>query len=475
MAKRGKNKKKPLTKEEKEKEIKHQARRRSIKEGIFASASFSFGNHYLSPFAIAINMSNSLVAMMSSIGGLLGPLTQLFSSRLIEKYPRKKIVLKAVFWEAIMWLPLIIIGLLFYKGIIVSFLPLVFLLFFALHLIMANISGPAWFSWVGDIVDEEYRGRWFAKRNLINGFVSIILALGAAFFLDFFKQQGLTMYGFMILFGLALICRMLSWRFFKQQHEPKIELKKGYYFSFWSFLLKSTKTNFGKFALYRSTLVFAQSIAAPLFAVYILRNLGFSYTIYMAMVMMSSLFSIFLIDLWGKFADKYGNYRTIMITSFFIPLIPILWTLSKSPLYLIFVPSIVGGLAWSGFNLAAGNFIYDNVSQQRRGLAVSYYNVLWGVGTFLGAGLGAILIKYIPTDLLLEPIIIIFLISGVARMLSVMFWIPKIKEVRKISKFKGKSAFKNIILKQTKPALIEEAHQIMSIKSYIVEGNKKKK
>ena len=78
------------------KKLKHKSRRLSIKEGMFAAASGSVGNTYISPFAIAINASNSLVALLSSISGLLGPLTQMFSSKLIEKYSRKKIILKFI-------------------------------------------------------------------------------------------------------------------------------------------------------------------------------------------------------------------------------------------------------------------------------------------------------------------------------------------------------------------------------------------
>jgi MFS family permease len=187
----------------------------------------------------------------------------------------------------------------------------------------------------------------------------------------------------------------------------------------------------------------------------------------MTIIMASSVFALVFIEIWGKFADKYGNYRTIIITSFLIPAIPILWILSRSPLYLIIVPSIVGGISWSGFNLAAGNFIYDNIGQEKRGLAVSYYNMLWGIGTFLGAGLGAILIKYLPTMFNLEAIVIIFILSGVLRMLVAIIGVHHLTEVRKISKFEGKSAFKNILLKQTKPTLVEEAHQLMSIKKYL--------
>ena len=449
------------------KELKHQARRRSIKEGIFASVKNSFGDYYISPFAIAINMSNSLIVLLSSISGLLGPLSQMFSSRLIEKYSRKKIILRAVFFESLMWFPLIAIAILFYKGILVNTLPFLLLFSFALYIIIANIGSPAWFSWMGDIIDEKYRGRWFSKRNLILGFVSVILAVSASFFLDYFKKNNWTMFGFIILFSLAFLGRLNSWKCFRKQYEPKIKLEKSYYFSFWSFLINAPKNNFGKFTIFKALLNFTCTISSPLLAIYLLRNLNFSYTTYMIIVFSGTVFSLLVLELWGKFADRYGNYKTLCLTCVLIPLIPILWILSSLPIYFILVPSIVSGLSWAGFNLAAGNFIYDNVSQQKRGLAVSYYNLLGGIGIFLGASLGAFLIKFLTTSFV-EPIFLIFIIGSVARMIVVFFLLPKIKEVRKTSRFNGSKSLKNIVFNQVKPTFLEGAHQIMSIKKYII-------
>ena len=76
--------------------LKHKARRESIKEGIFSSASFSMGNRFISPFAIALNASNSLVAMLNSMTGLLGPLSQYFGSKAIEKNSRKKVIVRSL-------------------------------------------------------------------------------------------------------------------------------------------------------------------------------------------------------------------------------------------------------------------------------------------------------------------------------------------------------------------------------------------
>lgn len=450
------------------KKLKHKARRLSIKEGMFANARFSLGNRYIAPFAIAINSSNSIVAMLSSITGMLGPLSQIFGSRLVEKYSRKKILLKTIFFESLMWFPLILIAILFSKGILTQILPLFLLLTFSIYVLFAYLGHPAWFSWMGDIVDDEYRGRWFSKRKLMNSFVAVIIAITASFFLDYLKSQGKTMLGFIVLFFLAFLIRFSCLKIFKKQYEPPIKLKKGDYFSFWDFLINQKKNNFKKFSLFRFTLNIAYSISSPLLAVYLLRTLEFTYTIYMIIIFSGTIFSLVILELWGKFADRFGNYKVLSMTSFTMPLIPILWILFPNPLYLIFIPSLVSAITWAGFHLSEANFIYDNISQQRRGLAVSYHNMLGGIGTFIGAGIGAILIKFLSIDTI-QPIVAIFIFGGAMRFLAVLYWIPKIKEVRKIEKFKGTSSLKDLVIKEGKPTLLEEAHQIMSIKEYLNE------
>jgi len=448
------------------KELKHQSRRYSIKEGIFAHIQGAFGGKYVSPFAIAINSSNSIVALLTAVSGLLGPLAQTLSSRLIEKYPRKKIILKAIFFEFLMWLPFVAIAILFYFNILVNFLPFLVLFSFSLYVIFGNIASPAWFSWMGDIVDEKYRGRWFSKRSLILGFVAGIFAILAAFLLNYFKSKNWTMFGFMILFSLAFITRLISWRILRKQYEPKIKLKKGYYFSFWDFLKKAPKTNFGKFAIFRVLLSFSVSISSSLLAIYLLRNLNFSYVTYMIIIFSASAFSLLVLNLWGVLADNYGNYRILVVTTIFIPIVPILWILSQNPIYMIFVPSLVSGVSWAGFNLAEGNFIYDNVSQQKRGLAVSYYNLLNGIGVFFGATLSAILIKFLTVSFI-EPLFLIYIFGGIIRMIVVFWWIPKMNEIKKTKKFGSSKKFKNILFKQFKSSFAEEAHEIMSIKKYL--------
>ena len=110
--------------------LKKESRKYSTIDGVFATIKYSLGDSYIIPFAVAVNASNSIIALFSSIPGLLGPISQWFSSRLIEKYKRKNIISKAIFFEILMWLPLITLAFLFYKEILTSLIPLLFLIFF---------------------------------------------------------------------------------------------------------------------------------------------------------------------------------------------------------------------------------------------------------------------------------------------------------------------------------------------------------
>jgi MFS family permease len=451
------------------KTLKQKSRDLSIKEGIYASAKGSFGTYYLTPFAIAINSSNSLVAIMSSITGLLGPMSQIFSSRLIEKKSRKKIVTKSTLTESFTWIGFLALGILFSKGIIPNILPILFITLFAIYTALFNAMIPAWFSWTGDIISERYRGRWISKRNLLVGFTSLVLTIGAAFFLQNMKDAGKPMLGFEILFFLAFVMRILCWKIFKKQYEPKmekIEENKKERFSFFDFIIKAPKTNFGKFSLFRFFFSFSVMIANSLISVYLLRYLNLKYPAYIIIVLSATFFTLVVTEMWGKIADKYGNYKVLAITTVLIPIVPILWIINSSIIYLILVPGIVRGIAWAGFKLSEGNFIYDNVSKEKRGVAFSYYNMMMGLGIFFGGLVGAFLIKFLNTNLA-PSITIIFIISSILSMIMVSWWIPKIKEVRKTNQKKNPKAFRKFLLKQIHPTINEEVHQIISIKRYI--------
>ena len=155
--------------------------------------------------------------------------------------------------------------------------------------------------------------------------------------------------------------------------------------------------------------------------------------------MASSISSIIFMPIWGKFSDKYGNLQTIKITGSLITIIPFLWLIvaflvNSKVFFYIFVIEFFAGAVWGGFNLASANFIYDAVTSQRIALCTAYHNVLNGFGIFIGATFGGFISSLDFNFLALTPILFIFLLSGVTRILFYLVFIPYIKEVREVKK-----------------------------------------
>ena len=400
------------------------ARKISIKEGGFASVMSGTGDSFLTPFALALNANNMQIGFLSSISNLLSPLAQLKSSKLMEFYSRKKLVSTFVFIQAFVWLVYILLAFLFFKGRNVSWLVVLVYAFYAL---IGGLAGPAWFSWMGDIVPEKIRGRYLSRRNRICGAIALTTTLLASFFLDFFKTKGFVLLGFSILFAIATLSRLVSVYYFTKQHEPKIIIKKENYFSFFKFIKKAPYNNFGRFVFFVALMNFATAVAGPFFAVYMLKELNFNYIWYSLINIFASIASLISMPLWGKVADKYGSRELLRIGSVLIPFIPVLWLFSSSPLYLMLVPQLISGIGWAAFNLGVNNFTYDSVIREKRAFCVAYLNMVNGILVFLGATLGGFLIQHISIAIM-NKFLFIFLVSGILRLVVSLAVFPKIKQ-----------------------------------------------
>jgi len=282
---------------------------------------------------------------------------------------------------------------------------------------------------MGDLVPEKERGRFFGRRNRIVGVAGILAMLVGGIFLSVFKKSDVLL-GFVTLFIVAMVARLISWRYLTKQYEPKFKYEHEYYFSFSSFVKRMRNNDFGRFTIYVTSMDLMVNLASPFFAVYMLLELNFSYLVIAIITLSASITTVLFMPLWGNFSDKYGNLRSLRICGLLIPAIPVLWLVSPNPVYLIIVQGI-SGIFWAGFNLASINFIYDAVSKQRRGICFAYFGVLDGICIFVGATLGGLFATYVNVGFM-STLLLLFLISGVLRLAVSVIMLPKLREVRKV-------------------------------------------
>jgi len=425
-----------------EEQKREQTKKLSIKEGSFYSIMDGVGLRFISPFALSLGASNNGIGIISSLPNLLGNFAQLLTHRAMNRYSRKKIVFLGVLLQALMWLSIIGVALAYFKlGFSSSTSTILLIIFYTLLITFGSFAGPAWYSWMNDIVITE-KGKYFGKRSAITGFVALLAMLVAGWLLDKFELAHLALWGFAMLFSIAFLGRLVSAMLFKKHYEPKFKTSKEYYFSLWAFIKKMHSNNFGRFVIYVTLTSLTTSIAGPFFVVYVYKDLNFTNLYYSLYIIVGSLATLMFQPAWGKFADKFGNAKVLKICGGLVPLVPLSWLplptilthASWLVLPFILLTQIFSGFAWAGFNLSTTNFIYDAVTRERMALCIAYFNIINSLGTFIGALIGGIIASSSLHFLGFTPILFVFFLSGISRFIVSSFMQSQFKEVRKISK-----------------------------------------
>ena len=407
----------------------------SVRDGAAFSVMAGTGESYLTPFAIFLKASTAQIGFLSSVPPLLASFAQLFSAWLGHKTGhRRGIILTGAFLQGLVWIPMAALPLWFPEHAVALLIGCV-----TLYYMLANLIQPQWASLMGDLVSEKRRGRYFAMRNRICSMTSFASMVVGGLILQYFDQTEATITGYLLLFGIAFLSRMLSFYYLTRMHDPtghvaSVEIPVNR--NWWSALRQS---QFARFSLFFTLLQLAVAIASPFFSVYLLRDLNFSYLQLMSCMASTVLMQVLTLNRWGFIADRFGNRVILMSCGMLIPFVPLLWLFSDNFIYLILVQAF-GGAIWAGFNLSASNFVYDLLASNKRATFMAFHNVFSNIGVFIGALLGGYLGMQLPKDFSLfgyevhwiSSLYGIFLLSFILRMIMVLWLLPFIKESRKV-------------------------------------------
>ena len=396
----------------------------SILDGSAYSAMLGLTQDYIVPFALALKATITQVGLLASLPNLAASLSQLTAPNLTQRAgSRKALILPVVFLHALMWLPILLIPHLF-PGHKMWWL----IGFFTLGTVFGSLGNPAWGSMMAELVPEGMRGRYFGFRGRICGLVALVFFLIGGVILHLSATN--IFLGFSVLFGGAMLFRLMSWYFLSKMYEPPISNTRTEHYGTFHLLKSIGSSNLGRFTIYVSLMNSAAYLASPFFAVYMLRDLNFDYLTYVAVIATAATATIMSLTFWGRRADTAGNIKVLKFTSMLIPLVPLLWVGSHQLYYLIPV-QVLSGFAWAGFNLASINFLYDASPPEKRTHYIAVFNALNGSAICLGALLGGYLASHLP-PLFGYQLLTLFLVSGLLRGLIAVTLLRHISEVRQV-------------------------------------------
>jgi len=407
------------------------ALRHSIRDGMAFSVQVGAGETYFAAFALFLRASAPQVALLSTLPALLGSLAQIFSAWAGGFLGRKRIVLAGATLQALVWVPLLLLPLIFPTHTVLALLVLLVLYHSA-----NNLTAPQWTSIMRDLVAERRRGRYFGRRTRYTTITTFVALVASGLVLHELDSGGRTYLGFAVIFAVACIARAVSVYHLSYLHEPaQHDAAPDMHIEHWWQSLKSSGAT--GFSTYFALMNLAVGISSPFFTVYMLRDLGLNYLEFMALTGTSVFVQFLMLATWGRVADVYGNRLILLVTSIALPLVPVLWLVAEEFWYLVLLQGL-SGLSWSGFTLSSGNLLYDLVPRTRRAAYVAFHNVGTAAGVFCGAMIGAGLALVLPARGVLlggsgvtSNLLYLFALSGVTRALFAALLARRVREIRR--------------------------------------------
>ncbi|WP_317930172.1 MFS transporter [Halioxenophilus sp. WMMB6] len=407
----------------------------SQKEAVASALMTATGDNFFSAFAIHLQASALQLSSLTAIPQFVGAFVQVASLSAAHFVERKKLVVVTALVQALAVLLLALLSAAAWLGLpAIRWLIVLVIVYHA----CLNIIQPYWRAWMGSLVPANRRGVFFAHRTRLTMATSFVMYLAGGGLLTLGQQFALAWAGFSFIFLAAAAGRGVSAYYFSRMHDPDPHPRMSEPAVISSTLAHCKEAikdrSFRQYSLFVAFMQGMVAISAPFFAVYQLDELQFTYFQYAITSMASIVMQFFMLAIWGKVADRYGNRWVMMITSIILPGLPVLWLFSPNFYYLILV-QLISGIGWSGFNLSTANYLYD-IRPHRSNFAIyaALQSSTMAGFVFAGAMLGgwvatyrAEIANWLPFNLA-STLFVVFILSSLLRSLVSLWFLPQIKE-----------------------------------------------
>lgn len=358
----------------------------AVWEGIFATVHITLTTGaFLTGFALLLGANDFEIALLTAIP-LLTQILQVVAVHAVEYAGRRKWItgICSLAGRAL-WVFLVLIPLI--KPLREQAIH-VFLWTFLWISILLSFSGAPWLSWMADLVPAKIRGRYFGRRNMILGIVTMATSILAGRILDHFKGQQRLEIGFVIVEMFAVICAGIAFLFLTQQPEPPYRRMPGY--NFWHYIQQPFQSSrFKTLLIFYLFFTFAIGIASSYFPVYLLKTLGWSFSNLALLAIGTAIMTLLTQPLWGRIIDRVGHKPVIKTAVIGVLPIPVLYFLATpNHSWPIWFDMVFTGIFWSAFNLAMFNMVFYSLPDKGQSMFLAVHSALTGVTNFAAMIIG---------------------------------------------------------------------------------------
>jgi MFS family permease len=379
----------------------------------------------LTGYMLHYGASTSEIALVSSVpllSQLFSPLVAWFASRLSQK---RFVSAACALIGRCLWL---LAALAPNLGISANTMPVFLIMLVGLSSFFQASLGTVWAAWMGDVIPEEKRGRYFGRRTGIVGVVGMVANLLSGWFLDTVKAPLNFQVVIVVSVGFAIVAAvLLLFHTDPVTNKENIDLKE---------ILVSPwrETNFRYFLFFAGHLHLAIFLSGALITVYFLEQLGMSFSQLALWSVIAAITGLITTEFWGRLADRIGN-RTVLLIGLCVMGIgfPILWILAdiKDNLNYIWLSAVADAVAWGAAAPALFNLALVSAPAAKRLSYIAMYSVVTGLLGFLGGAISGPLYTFLNGFSVGQwsGYHSLFVLSGLLR-LSSSFFLLRVKETK---------------------------------------------
>jgi MFS family permease/predicted heme/steroid binding protein len=422
--------------------VREQSMKYSTRDGLFSAMFAAMTSTFLSAFALALGADNIYIGLLSSIPLLFWTLAQMPSAKLVERIgSRKSITFTSITLSRLMWVLIILIPFMNLHG------NLMFLLLFVtISSLLHGMSNPAWTSWMGDLVPQKIRGKYFGARMRASTFFSMLALLLCILIFQMYPKT--TLEGFQIVFFLGVISGLCSSFYLRKVAEPDFMLEEKEAKERQKCISVRDKrpgNRLKKFLLIFFIWNFSVMLASPFFVVRLIETLHADYYWIAVQIIIDNFFMFAFQGLWGKYSDRFGNKLIMSVCAIGAAFYPFCWLFITDPIQIIPV-EILSGIAWGGFNLTYFNYLICVSPPDKRPKYSAMFNVVLGTSGVIGPILGGVISEYYVGSYLFgfTQLEAVFFLSWILRLSAAVLFIVFLEEIEVFEKYRMAYVFGDI-------------------------------
>ncbi|MGI6172425.1 MAG: MFS transporter [Christensenellales bacterium] len=344
------------------------------------------GGSFFTGLLILINASDSFIGTLTMIATAANML-QVFAPLFLERFTKRKkmlIALRAV--------------LLFFNIVVIGIIPalpggqqlqwtLMALSVLVVNLINALIA-PGYTVWHIQCIPSDMRSSFFSLVTMTVGAVVALCNLGGSAIVDAFRASGLEYVGLLVVRGIAVLIAIVDiWLLTRIKELP---YECGEKQSVKDLLVKPFR---GKVYLKTVALTFLWNISANIpgnyYTVYLLKDLGISYSFIMLCSMLNIPVVILLTPVWRRVVQKLGWVRSLYTAMALYLLHYVLIAFTTNAMLWAYPVGLLYAFVMAiGINLPFAAIPYINIPKENQTVYIGFYSTIANMAALLGVTIG---------------------------------------------------------------------------------------